>query len=130
MQWFFFTPLSQIAFAAVLASLNYDTNPPKDFNFTKRNVHFAEAAAPGGKEELSGSFKTLLGPVLPDEPGTVRICSSPLTTNLYVNKRMKSVGLTCLLQIYQKHAQLMKIIPEKLWKGLINHLKGAACCCA
>lgn len=69
--------LSGVAFAEEFAALGYETKPPKDFGFTKRNIHFAAACLPGAKQRLPVELKRILGPAIPDKPGMVRLCSNP-----------------------------------------------------
>lgn len=70
-------PLGGIEFAEVFASLGYETKPPKDFGFIKRNIHFSGACAVGAKQRISIDLQVLLGSALPDEPGMVRVCENP-----------------------------------------------------
>ena len=73
-------PLSSVDFASVFELLGYDTKPPKDFGFVKRNIHFSAACTQAAKRNLSPALKVMLGPGLPDNEGMVRISSSPPTT--------------------------------------------------
>lgn len=52
-------------------------SPPKDFGVTKRNIHFVAACRQVAKQRLSSDLLQLLGPVLPDNEGMVRISASP-----------------------------------------------------
>lgn len=74
---FAINPLSCIDFATVLSSLGYGTKPSKDFGFVKRNIHFAAACVPGAKSRLPISTQKILGDLLPEDDGMVRICSEP-----------------------------------------------------
>lgn len=70
-------PHSSVDFSKALESLGYITKPQKDVMFTKRNVHFAAACAPGAKAFLSEALSSLIGPRLPDDKGMVRLSNEP-----------------------------------------------------
>lgn len=70
-------PLASVDFAAVFASLGYETKPSPEFGFTKRNINFSGACAAGAKERLPIELKELLGDALPDNVGIVRISCEP-----------------------------------------------------
>lgn len=76
-QGFAVNPLSSIDFAKVFESLGYETKPPSEFGFVKRNVHFAAACASGAKQRLPVQLKQLLDDALPDDPGMVRLSTEP-----------------------------------------------------
>lgn len=76
-QGFAMNPTASVDFSEVLAPLGYETKPPKDSSFLKRNIHFATACAPGAKSCLTVKLKTLIGELLPSKSGMVRICSDP-----------------------------------------------------
>lgn len=76
-QGFAFNPLSSIDFAEVFKSLGYQTKPPSDFGFVKRNLHFAAACAAGAKQKLPLDLRILMGAALPDDPGMVRVSTEP-----------------------------------------------------
>lgn len=65
-QGFAVNPLSSVDFVTILDSLGYETKPPKNFGFNKRNIHFATACRQSAKELRS-----------PEDDGMVRIYSSP-----------------------------------------------------
>lgn len=76
-QGYAFNPLSSVDFSDILNSLGYETRPPKDINFTKRNIHFAAACTPAAKAHLPPVLQALIGRLLPDQPGMVRIGTEP-----------------------------------------------------
>lgn len=78
-QGFAINPLSAIDFAEVFQSLGYETTPPSEFGFVKRNIHFAAACAAGAKQRLPVELRELLQDALPDDPGMVRISTEPPT---------------------------------------------------
>lgn len=71
---FALNPLGCVDFAQVLSNIGYETSPSKDFDFVKRNIHFAAACSPGAKHHLPVTVQQLIGQMLPDERGMVRIC--------------------------------------------------------
>lgn len=70
-------PLSSIDFAAVFHSLGYETKPPADFGFVRRNIHVAGACVAGAKNRLPIELRELFEPALPDDVGMVRISTEP-----------------------------------------------------
>lgn len=70
-------PLSSIDFTAVFQSLGYETKPPADFGFIKRNIHFSCACVAGAKNRLHSELRELLGTALPDDAGMVRLSTEP-----------------------------------------------------
>lgn len=73
-------PLSCVEFVAVLEYLGYETSPPKDFGFVKRDIHFSAACRPGAKDRMPAELRNLIGESLPSEPGMVRLCSDTTAT--------------------------------------------------
>lgn len=69
--------LSCVDFSEIFGSLGYETTPPKDFGFVKRNIHFSVACSYGAQNRLPVALRNLLGDLLPSEPGMVRVCSDP-----------------------------------------------------
>ena len=76
-QGFVVNPLSSVDFATVFDMLGYETKPPQNFGFIKRNIYFAGACVAGAKNTLPVELRTVLGPALPDDPGMVRIATEP-----------------------------------------------------
>ena len=76
-QSFVINPLSSIDFFTVLETLGYQTKPPPPFGFNKRNTHFSAACRPGAKKGLPVELQTVFGDMLPNDPGIVRVSSSP-----------------------------------------------------
>lgn len=99
-QGFAVNPLSSVDFGEVFSSLGYETKPPKDFCFVKRNIHFASACASGARERLPVELQKLMGEMLPEEEGVVRICSDPPSgcrqEELHFESRYFDVPATCL----------------------------------
>lgn len=71
-------PLSCVNFFDTFESLGYETNPPQDFGFVKRNIHFATAASTGARNHLPVAVLEVLGDGLQSEPGMVRMSTYPL----------------------------------------------------
>ena len=69
-------PMASVDFGVVLGSLGYRKTPDPLFNFNRRNVHFAAACAPHVKDKLNVDLRKLLGVLLPDVEGVVRISSN------------------------------------------------------
>lgn len=76
-QGFAVNPLSCVDFSVVLESLGYETKPPKDFGFVKRNIHFATACSAGAIHRLPSKLRYIIGEMLPVDEGMVRICTEP-----------------------------------------------------
>lgn len=74
---FAINPLASIDFLCVFEELGYQVKPPKEFNFSRRNIHFSGACQPGYKALLPNDVMELIGESLPDYEGMVRISTEP-----------------------------------------------------
>lgn len=89
MRGFVVKPFGCIFFVSLLDQLGYRTEPEPDFHFTRSNIHFSCDAVPGARRGMDRNVVDVIGTLMTDQMGYVRVSRSPTTGKAQIERPLE-----------------------------------------